>query len=84
MRQGKRGLFFMTLDEIKVGETAKILKVNGQGALRKRLLDMGLTPKTLVTLQKLAPMGDPLEFTLRGYELTLRKADCAMVEVERL
>ena len=74
----------MTLDCVKPGQGGIITVVGGDGALRRRLLDMGLTPKTLVTLQKLAPMGDPLEFTLRGYELTLRKADCAMVEVERL
>ena len=64
----------MTLDELKVGEKAKILKVGGEGALRFRLLDMGLIPRT----------EDPLEINLRGYELTLRKADASNIEVEKI
>lgn len=72
----------MSLDELKVGQTAIILAVNGQGALRGRLLDMGLTPHTEILLRKVAPMGDPIEVTLRGYELTLRVADAKQIEVE--
>lgn len=72
----------MSLDELKVGQTATILAVNGQGALRGRLLDMGLTPHTEILLRKVAPMGDPIEVTLRGYELTLRVADAQQIEVE--
>lgn len=72
----------MSLDELKVGQTATILAVNGQGALRGRLLDMGLTPHTEILLRKVAPMGDPIEVTLRGYELTLRVADAKQIEVE--
>ncbi len=72
----------MSLDELKVGQTAVILAVNGQGALRGRLLDMGLTPHTEVMLRKVAPMGDPIEIMLRGYELTLRVADAKQIEVE--
>lgn len=74
----------MTLDEIAIGASVKIVKVNGQGALRRRLLDMGLTPKTVVTVRKIAPMGDPLELFLRSYVLTLRKEDAANIEVEDL
>ncbi len=72
----------MTLDELKIGREAKITAVNGQGALRDRLLDMGLTPRTEVMVRKVAPMGDPIEITLRGYELTLRIDDAKMIEIE--
>ena len=64
----------MTLDKLPVGQTRRIAAVGGQGALRRRLLDMGLTPKTQVTVQKVAPMGDPIELRLRGYELTFQNA----------
>lgn len=72
----------MTLNELKIGQSCKITKVNGDGALRKRLLDMGLTPKTKVTLHKTAPMGDPIELLLRGYNLTIRKEEAARIEAE--
>ena len=72
----------MTLNELKIGQSCKITKVNGEGALRKRLLDMGLTPKTKVTLHKMAPMGDPIELLLRGYNLTIRKEEAARIEAE--
>lgn len=65
----------MTLDELKIGTTGVIRAVGGEGALRLRLLDMGLIPKTKVTMIKAAPMGDPIEICVRGYELTLRKDD---------
>lgn len=71
----------MTLNELPIGEKAEIVKVNGQGALRDRLLDMGLTPRTEVMVLKMAPMGDPIELTLRGYNLTLRLEDAAQIEV---
>ena len=71
----------MTLNELHIGDTAAITAVGGEGALRCRLLDMGLTPRTLVTLRKVAPMGDPIEIHVRGYELNLRKADAEMIEV---
>ncbi len=73
----------MTLNELPIGEKAQIVKVNGQGALRDRLLDMGLTPRTEVMVLKMAPMGDPIELTLRGYNLTLRLEDAAQIEVSR-
>ena len=72
----------MTLDQLKIGTTATIIAVDGEGALRLRLLDMGLIPRTKVRLEKTAPLGDPLELRLRGYELTLRKEDARMIEVE--
>lgn len=74
----------MTLDQIKTGETAVISAVGGEGTLRCRLLDMGLIPKTKVKLQKVAPMGDPIEIRLRGYELTLRVEDASKIEVRAL
>lgn len=74
----------MTLDEVKINQNAIITKVGGEGALRGRLLDMGLIPKTVVSVIKFAPMGDPIEIRLRGYELTIRKDDAAMIEVSLL
>ncbi len=71
----------MTLDELKIGSSAVIKAVGGEGALRCRLLDMGLIPKTKVTLQKVAPMGDPIEIHIRGYELTLRIEDAKRIEI---
>lgn len=71
----------MKLSELPIGKKSKIIKVGGEGALRDRLLDMGLTPRTEVMIQKVAPMGDPIELTLRGYDLTLRLEDAAQIEV---
>lgn len=72
----------MTLNEIKIGSSAVITAVGGEGALRCRFLDMGLIPHTRVVLQKVAPMGDPIEIMVRGYELTLRVEDAKKIEVE--
>ncbi len=72
----------MLLNELKIGQTARIRKVGGEGALRLRFLDMGLIPKTMVTLMKVAPMGDPIEIRLRGYELTMRIDEAKWIEVE--
>ena len=72
----------MTLDELKIGQKGKILAVGGEVALRNRLIDMGLIPRTEVVLKIVAPMVDPLEIRLRGYELTLRRADAAKITVE--
>ena len=71
----------MTLDQLPIGESAVIRSVGGEGALRLRLLDMGLIPRTSVTMRKIAPMGDPIEITVRGYELTLRKEDARNIEL---
>lgn len=73
----------MTLDQLPVGQSGTITAVCGEGPLRCRLLDMGLIPGTAVTVRKVAPMGDPMELRLRGYELTLRKADAANITVEQ-
>ena len=78
----RRKAMAMTLDELKIGSSAVITAVGGDGALRCRLLDMGLTPRTRVTLQKVAPMGDPIEIRVRGYELTLRVEEAKKIEVE--
>ena len=72
----------MTLDELVVGKSATIVSVGGNGALRNHFLDMGLTPNTQVSLIKTAPMGDPIELRLRGYELTLRLHDAAKIEIK--
>lgn len=72
----------MTLDKLAIGQSAKIIAVGGEGSLRNRLIDMGLIPKITVMLRKVAPMGDPIEIRLRGYELTLRKEDAAVITVE--
>lgn len=71
-----------TLKELKVGQTATVMRLHGEGPVRRRIMDMGLTKGTQVYLRKVAPLGDPLELTVRGYELSIRKADAAMVEVE--
>jgi ferrous iron transport protein A len=72
----------MTLNELEIGRTSRIIAVNGEGALRRRLLDMGLTPHTEVMVRKVAPMGDPIEIHLRGYELTMRIDDAKKIQVE--
>ena len=72
----------LKLSEMNVGETGRIIKVNGTGIIRKRLLDMGVTPSSIVYLRKKAPLGDPLEITIRGYELTLRKDEAALIDIE--
>ena len=70
------------LSDFAIGQSGRIVKVNGDGAVRRRLFDMGVTPGAEVTLRKKAPLGDPIEVTLRGYELTLRKAEAACVQTE--
>lgn len=72
----------MRLNELSIGKKAKIVKVNGEGVLRDRLLDMGLIPRTEVMIRKRAPLGDPIEITLRGYELTIRLQEASQIEVE--
>lgn len=72
----------MTLDKLKIGSSGVITAVGGDGPLRCRLLDMGLTPRTRVTMQKIAPMGDPVEIRVRGYELTLRVEDARKIELK--
>ena len=71
-----------TLREVKVGATVKVVKLHGEGALKRRIMDMGITKGVEIYVRKVAPLGDPLEINLRGYELSLRRADAEMVEVE--
>lgn len=71
-----------TLRQTAVGQTVKVVKLHGEGAVKRRIMDMGLTKGTEVYIRKVAPLGDPVEVTVRGYELSLRKADAEMVEVE--
>ena len=71
-----------TLRETKIGETVKVVKLHGEGAIKRRIMDMGITKGTEVYVRKVAPLGDPIVLTVRGYELSLRKADAEMIEVE--
>ena len=71
-----------TLRETKIGETVKVVKLNGEGAVKKRIMDMGVTKGVEIFVRKVAPLGDPIEVTVRNYELSLRKEDAEMIEVE--
>ena len=71
-----------TLRQIGIGETAKVVKLHGEGAVKRRIMDMGIPKGVEVIIRKVAPLGDPIEVTVRGYELSLRKADADMIEVE--
>ena len=74
----------MNLREVKVGQTCKVVKVHGEGPVRRRIMDMGITKGQNIFVMKVAPLGDPMEVTIRNYELSVRKADCEMIEVELL
>ena len=71
-----------TLRQAKIGETVKVVKLHGEGAIKRRIMDMGITKGTEVYVRKVAPLGDPVEVTVRGYELSLRKADAEMIEIQ--
>ena len=71
-----------TLKEAGIGSTVKVVKLHGEGAIKRRIMDMGLTKGTEVYIRKVAPLGDPIEVTVRGYELSIRKSDAEMVEIE--
>ena len=71
-----------TLKQAKVGETVKVVKLHGEGALKRRIMDMGITKGVEIYVRKVAPLGDPVEINVRGYELSIRKADAEMIEVE--
>ena len=71
-----------TLRDAEIGATIKVLKLHGEGAVKRRIMDMGITKGTEIYVRKVAPLGDPVELTVRGYELSLRKADAEMIEVE--
>ncbi|MGF6375257.1 ferrous iron transport protein A [Clostridiales Family XIII bacterium PM5-7] len=70
-----------TLNDVKIGETVKVSKINGKGPVKRRIMDMGITKGTEILVRKFAPMGDPMELHLRGYELSLRKSDASIIEV---
>lgn len=72
----------MTLKEVKVGGTCKVKRINGEGALRRRIMDMGITKGVEIYVRKVAPLGDPIEINVRNYELSLRKADAELIEIE--
>ena len=71
-----------TLKQAKIGETVTVVKLHGEGAIKRRIMDMGITKGTEVYVRKVAPLGDPVEVTVRGYELSLRKADAEMIEIQ--
>ncbi len=72
----------MTLDQVPCGQTVKVLKLDGEGAVKRRIMDMGITKGTQIEVRKVAPLGDPIEVTVRGYELSVRKADAASIIAE--
>lgn len=72
-----------TLKDVKVGETAVVSKLTGEGAVKRRIMDMGVTKGTPIKVRKVAPLGDPIEVTVRGYELSIRKADAQLITVEQ-
>ena len=72
----------MTLDNAKIGSTVKVKKLTGEGATKKRIMDMGITKGSQIFIRKGAPLGDPVEITVRGYELTIRKLDAQLIEIE--
>ena len=72
----------MTLREAKIGQTVRVVKLNGDGPVKRRIMDMGITKGQSIYVRKVAPLGDPVEITIRNYELSVRKADCEMIDVE--
>ena len=72
----------MTLREVKKGQTVKVVKLNGEGAVKRRIMDMGITKGTEIFVRKVAPLGDPVEVTVRGYELSIRKADAELIQLK--
>ena len=78
----KGGVFVKTIKDAKAGEKVRVIKLHGEGAIKRRIMDMGITRNTEIYIRKFAPLGDPIEVTVRGYELSLRKADAEMIEIE--
>ena len=78
-REGEKTM--KTLREAKIGETVKVVKLHGEGAVKRRIMDMGITKGVEIYIRKVAPLGDPIEVTVRGYELSLRKGDAQMIEI---
>lgn len=82
MAKCRIGVYVRTLKEIECGETVKVMKLNGEEPIKRRIMDMGITKGAQIYVRKVAPFGDPMEVTVRGYELSLRKADAQIIEVE--
>ena len=82
MDMERRDRQMQTLKEVKCGRTVRVVKLHGEGAVKRRIMDMGITKGTDIYVRKVAPLGDPVEVTVRGYELSLRKADAEMIEVQ--
>lgn len=80
--QEKEEFGMKSLKEVGIGESAVVVRIHGEGAIKRRIMDMGITKGVKITVRKLAPLGDPIEMTVRGYELSLRKADAELIEVE--
>jgi ferrous iron transport protein A len=78
----KKETIMRTLKEVNIGETVKVVKITGEGPVKRRIMDMGITKGTEIYIRKVAPLGDPIEVTIRGYELSLRKADIDIIQVE--
>ncbi len=74
----------MTLKDARVGDTVKVVKLNGTGPVKRRIMDMGITKGQVIYVRKVAPLGDPIEVTVRNYELSVRKADCQMIDVQKV
>lgn len=82
LRRKIGGETMKTLKDVKIGQTVQVVKLHGEGAIKRRIMDMGITKGVEVNIRKVAPLGDPIEITVRGYELSLRKADAQIIEVE--
>lgn len=82
LRVTERGIDMKTLKDVSIGQTVKVKKLTGEGPVKRRIMDMGITKGVEIYVRKVAPLGDPVEITVRGYELSLRKADAEMIEVE--
>lgn len=78
----ERRIDMKTLRNVSIGDTVKVVKLHGEGAIKRRIMDMGITKGITITVRKTAPLGDPIEITVRGYELSIRKADAEMIEIE--
>ncbi len=82
LREKGTCIFMKTLRQAKIGDKVRVVKLHGEGAVKRRIMDMGITKGVEITVRKVAPLGDPIEISIRGYELSIRKADAEMIEIE--
>ena len=82
LREKGTCIFMKTLRQAKIGDKVRVVKLHGEGAFKRRIMDMGITKGVEITVRKVAPLGDPIEISIRGYELSIRKADAEMIEIE--